>query len=117
MFSIADAYAMSGAAQPAGDGGSMLASMAPLVLMFAVFYFLLIRPQQKRAKEHKLMLEQIKRGDKVITAGGIYGRVVEVNPDTVVVDTGDSKITVGRAFISTVIGKNDAEAKTAKEDK
>lgn len=84
---ISDAYAMG----PAPQGGaqadpimSLIASILPLVLIIVVFYFLLIRPQQKRAKEHRQMLENLKRGDKVITVGGIYGVVESVNPNTVV---------------------------------
>lgn len=83
---ITDAYAMAPA--PQGEGGdpitSLIASLLPLVLIIVVFYFLLIRPQQKRAKEHRQMLENLKRGDKVITVGGIYGVVESINPNTVV---------------------------------
>jgi preprotein translocase subunit YajC len=55
----------------------------PLVFMFAIFYFLLIRPQQKKAKEHKALLESIKKGDNVITAGGVHGKITAVD-DTIV---------------------------------
>lgn len=84
---ISDAYAMGPAPQGGGQGDpimSLIASLLPLILIIVVFYFLLIRPQQKRAKEHKQMLENLKRGDKVITVGGIYGVVEAVNPNTVV---------------------------------
>ena len=81
------AYAMGTApqgGQPAGPGG-LIANIAPFVLMFAVFYFLLIRPQQKRAKEHRAMLSALKRGDKVVTSGGLHGTIVEAQDDVVVV--------------------------------
>lgn len=84
---ISDAYAMGPAPQGGAQGDpimSLIASILPLVLIIVVFYFLLIRPQQKRAKEHRQMLENLKRGDKVITVGGIYGVVESVNPNTVV---------------------------------
>ena len=72
MF-ISPAYA-----QAAEGGASMLMQLAPLVLIFVVFYFLLIRPQQKKVKEHKAMLDAVKRGDVVVTTGGIIGKVVHV---------------------------------------
>jgi len=84
---ISDAYAMGPPPQGGGQGDpimGLLASLLPLVLIIAVFYFLLIRPQQKRAKEHRQMLENLKRGDRVITVGGVYGVVESVNPNTVV---------------------------------
>jgi len=72
------AYAMAGAPRDAGNAGpqgigGMFLSFLPLILIFVIFYFLLIRPQSKRAKEHKGMLENLKKGDKIITSGGIYG--------------------------------------------
>ena len=71
-FFISDAYAQgAGGAAPFGD-------IMFLVLLFAVFYFLLIRPQQKRAKEHKKMVEAVAKGDEVVTNGGIAGKVLEV---------------------------------------
>ena len=64
-----------------GPGGFDLMALAPLVLIFVVFYFLLIRPQQKRAKEHKEMLLKIRRNDKIVTNGGLIGKVAKVNDD------------------------------------
>jgi len=69
-------------AQGAGDAGGGLASLLPLVLIFAVFYFLLIRPQQKKMKVHKEMLASVRRGDKVVTGGGIVATVTKVNDAT-----------------------------------
>ena len=69
-------------AQGAGAGGGIdLMALAPLVLIFVVFYFLLIRPQQKRAKEHKEMLSKIRRNDRIVTNGGLMGKVAKVNDD------------------------------------
>ncbi|MBP1728572.1 MAG: yajC, partial [Deltaproteobacteria bacterium] len=62
----------------AGGGQSALTSLVPLIIMFAIFYFLLIRPQQKKAKEHKALLDALKKGDKVVTAGGMHGKVTAV---------------------------------------
>ena len=111
MFWNNVAYGM-GAGQPAGGGANPIASFVPLILMFAIFYFLLIRPQQKKAKEHKAMLESIKKGDNVVTAGGIYARVFEVQDDVLVLDLGETKVRVGRSFVSAVI-----DPKAKKEDK
>jgi preprotein translocase subunit YajC len=63
----------------AAEGGSMLIQLAPLVLIFVVFYFLLIRPQQKKVKEHRAMIDAVKRGDVVVTSGGLIGKIVHVD--------------------------------------
>lgn len=101
MF-ISEAYAQGfGGA----DGGLM--GLLPFVLIFVVFYFLLIRPQQKRAKEHKAMVEALKRGDKVVTSGGIIGKVSKVIDDThVEVEiASDVKVKVVRSTIGQVMDK------------
>ena len=80
---ISEVYAMgttTGTANAQGPG-SMLASLVPLVLMVIIFYFLLIRPQQKKAKQHQEMLETLKKGDVVITNAGFYGTIEEVHPE------------------------------------
>ena len=76
MFAT-NAYAMAGGAAQEG-GGSGMEGIVMLVIMFAIFYFLLIRPQQKRAKQHKELINNLKTGDQVVTAGGIHGKVVAV---------------------------------------
>lgn len=72
MF-ISNAYA-----QAAGGGTEQLFGFLPIILMFVVLYFLMIRPQMKRAKEHRTMLEALKKGDEVVTGGGVVGRVTKV---------------------------------------
>jgi preprotein translocase subunit YajC len=81
MFNLA--YAMGGGGD-AGGGG--LGAFVPLILMFAIFYFLLIRPQQKKAKQHRELLSTIKKGDEVISSGGLYGLVTGVTEDTVTME-------------------------------
>jgi len=77
MFGLA--FAMGSPAGGAGGGGSAgIESFIPMIAIIAIFYFLLIRPQQKKAKEHKLMVDAIKKGDNVITAGGVYGKISSV---------------------------------------
>jgi preprotein translocase subunit YajC len=77
---IASAYAQE-AAQQAGGGTDIVQQLMPLVLIFVVFYFLLIRPQQKKVKEHQGMLDNLRRGDKVVTSGGIVGKIVKLGAD------------------------------------
>lgn len=67
---------------PGADGGSAIISLIPFVLIFAIMYFLIIRPQQKRLKAHKEMVEGLRRGDVVVTGGGIVGKVTKVINDT-----------------------------------
>ncbi len=74
---ITPAYAQA-AGGPAG-GGDFFVSLLPLILIFAVFWFLLIRPQQKKMKEHQQMLQSLRKGDRVVTGGGIIGRIVKVD--------------------------------------
>lgn len=84
MTSIA--YAMGGNPAQQGGGSGGLEGIFMLLAMFAIFYFLLIRPQQKRAKQHKEMIEALKSGDQVITAGGIHGKVVAVQDNVVTLE-------------------------------
>ena len=89
------------APQAAAPGVSGLMSIAPLIILFVIFYFLLIRPQQKRAKEHKQMISAIQKGDQVITTGGIHGRVASVNEDSISVEIAEGvKVKVSREAIS-----------------
>lgn len=68
-------------AQAAGGAGSAFASFIPLILIFAIMYFLLIRPQQKKVKQHQAMVEALRRGDQIVTAGGLVGKVTKVRED------------------------------------
>ncbi|MGI9450108.1 MAG: preprotein translocase subunit YajC [Geminicoccaceae bacterium] len=106
-------------AQTAGaGGGDFLFSMLPLILIFVVFYFLLIRPQQQKMKSHRAMVAAVKRGDKVLTAGGIYGTVVKVEDadDIAVVEIAkDVRVRVARQTISDVIDKTAQIGKPAND--
>src|SRR5256886_16999413 len=84
----------------------------PLILIFVVFYFLLIRPQQRKAKDHKTMLDALRRGDRVVTGGGIIGTVARVdNPEEVIVDIADGvRVRVLRSTITSVLAKPDPGA-------
>lgn len=91
MFFDSIAHAMGGAAGNGGAQGNPLGAFVPLILMFAIFYFLLIRPQQKKAKQHKEMVENLKVGDAIVTNGGIYGTIVRFNEKkgTVVIEVAE----------------------------
>ena len=111
MF-ISEAFAQAGDA--AAAQGSVYGTLIQLGLIFVIFYVLLIRPQQKKIRQHEAMLMAIKKGDKVITGGGIYGKVVkaEDNGMDLVVEIADGlNVTVNRATIRDVI--NDATPKPA----
>jgi len=106
-------------------GGSMFDQTAivqflPLVLIFVVFYFLLIRPQQKKQKEHRGMLDTLRRGDRVVTGGGIVGTVSKVvGPEEVEVDIAQNvRVRIVRSTISSVLSKPDpAAAREAAKEK
>lgn len=108
MFGLA--FAMAGApgggsAAPAG-GMAAFQQIIPLVFMFAIFYFLLIRPQQKKAKEHKALLESIKKGDTVITAGGVHGKITSVDDSVVSLEIATGVvIKINKAYIASVTSK------------
>ena len=81
------AYAQAAGAAAAPDGmTAMIVNVAPLLLIFVVFWFLVFRPQQQRAKEHRLKLEAVKRGDQVVTGGGLIGKVIKVDADLVEIE-------------------------------
>ncbi len=118
MSFINTAWAMGAAGGQAGGQGGGIAAFAPLVLMFGIFYFLLIRPQQKKAKEHKALLDGLKKGDSIITAGGLYGTVVETKGEILTVDLGTTTVKVGRQFVSGLaVAAAPKEKKKAKEEK
>jgi len=98
------AYAMGapgGGAAGAAGAPSMFQSLFPLIIIFGIFYFLLIRPQQKKAKEHKAVLDNLKKGDSVITSGGIYGTIFSLTPTQVVLIISENvKIKVARSYIA-----------------
>jgi preprotein translocase subunit YajC len=95
------AYAM---APPGGQGGgdmNTLMGFLPMVLILGVFYFLLIRPQQKKAKEHRELLENLKRGDAVITQGGLYGKIANISDQVVTLEIADKvRVRVSRGSIA-----------------
>jgi preprotein translocase subunit YajC len=102
MINLVDlAYAQAPAGESGGDVNQMINFLLPMILIFAVFYFLMVRPQQKRAKEHKQMLDNLKKGDAVITQGGIYGKIVTLEPSVVTLEIADKvRVRVARSHIA-----------------
>ena len=109
---ISAAYAQGTGITGLFDNQSALIQFLPLILIFVVFYFLLIRPQQRKAKDQKAMLDALRRGDRVVTGGGIIGTVARVeNPEEVTVDIADGvRVRVLRSTISSVLAKPDPAA-------
>lgn len=96
---------------PAGGSTGYL-SILYIVIMFAVLYFLMIRPQQKRQKKTASMLNSLKKGDKIVTIGGLHGTVMELNDDTVIVRVNDAtKLTFDRSAIRTIASAPTEESK------
>ena len=107
MF-ITPAFAQSGGFAEGGFG------LLPILFVMLIFYFLLIRPQQKRAKQHREMLAAIRRGDKIVTSGGLTGTVVKVTDDSDTVDVEiakDVKVQIVRSMIADIRGKTEPAKK------
>ena len=95
------AWAQTGGASGAGG---MLSLALPIVLIFGVFYFLLIRPQQQRDKQHRTMLANLKKNDKVVTSGGLHGRVTDLGDDVITIEVAPNvRVRVSRSHIGTVL--------------
>jgi preprotein translocase subunit YajC len=100
MIDTAFAMAPSGTGQGGGDMGGLL-QFLPIILIFGVFYFLIIRPQQQRAKEHKRMLDDLKKGDAVITQGGMYGKITNIADQIVTIEIADKvRVRVARSHVA-----------------
>ncbi|WP_370458415.1 preprotein translocase subunit YajC [uncultured Desulfovibrio sp.] len=114
MFeSVAFAMGTPQAGGAPASGTDMLMQFMPLILMFVIFWFLLIRPQQKRAKAHKQMLSELKRGDHVMSSSGLIGRILEIDDEQVLLETGEAKVRISRAAIGGLLAaKGGKEAKT-----
>jgi len=94
--------AMGPAPQPGQQAPPAWTSMVPLVLLVVVFYFVLIRPQQKRTKEHQRLLKTVKPGDKIVTSGGVLGVVITVKEKTVTIRSADAKLEITKSAIAEI---------------
>ncbi|GAA3988112.1 preprotein translocase subunit YajC [Comamonas faecalis] len=105
MF-ISSAFAQTAPAAADGGFASSLTGMLPLVLMFVVLYFIMIRPQMKRQKEHKAMIEAIAKGDEVATAGGILGKVTRLGEGTLHIEVASGiELQIQRSAVTQVLPK------------
>lgn len=95
------------------DGGGMLLQFMPLILMFAVFWFLLIRPQQKRAKAHREMLANLKRGDRIVTQGGFIGRILELDDEQLLLECGEAKLRLSRVAVGGLLQEQNGKTEKA----
>lgn len=94
------AYAMGGGGAE-GEGIAGFGGFIPIILMFVIFYFLLIRPQQKRQKDHRSMISSLKKGDRVITSGGLHGRITGIDDTTLTLEIADKvRVKVARTNVS-----------------
>jgi preprotein translocase subunit YajC len=101
---ISNAYAQAAPAAAGGFGG--LLGMWPIILMFVVMYFLMIRPQQKKAKEQRDMMAALTKGDEVVTAGGVLGRIVQVKDTYVTLEiAANTEVVVQRHAVTTLLPK------------
>jgi len=113
---ISSAYAM-GQTGGAGQAGG-IAGFLPIIILFAIFYFLLIRPQQKKAKEHKEMITNLKKGARIITSGGIYGTIQSLDDTTIGIEIAEKvKIKISRGNVAVVISDAEAGQKADKKKK
>ncbi len=104
-FFISDAMAEGGEAATSASQGGLL-GFIPLILIFIIFYFLIIRPQVKRAKEHKKLTESVAKGDEVITGGGLLGKVVDVNDNFVTVEVAEGvEVKIQRQSVASLVPK------------
>ncbi len=113
MLFISDAIAQTADAAPQTDA---FASIMPLVLIFAIFYFLLIRPQQKKLKEHEQVIKGLKKGDEVITSGGILGKITSVEEGTNIIQVEISPsviVRISRTAVTDLNNKKEEKAKPA----
>ncbi len=107
MFGVGDAFAMGGGAAPGGQQSPLLLQLMPFILMFAVIYFLILRPQHKKQKQQQQMIESLKKGDRIVTSGGIHGKITGVKEKEgilVVWIAKDVQIEVSRGSVTAVAG-------------
>jgi len=110
MFNLAYAMGTGGAGGAGGGGG--LGAFLPLIIIFAIFYFLLIRPQQRKAKQHKQLLSELRKGDKVVSSGGLHGVITGLSDDVLTVEISPKvRVKMSRGSISGVIRRAEGQVK------
>ncbi len=113
---ISVAYAMGAGGGQGAQGG--FASFVPLIIMFAIFYFLLIRPQQKKAKEQAEMLNNLKKGNRVVTSGGIHGTITSLDENSVTLEIAEkTRVKFVRGNVAALLDAKEEKAAAKKESK
>jgi len=109
LISVAHAMGQTGGA--AGGAGG-IAGFLPIIILFVIFYFLLIRPQQKKAKEHRGMISNLKKGVRIITSGGIYGTIISLDDTTIGLEIAEKvKIKITRGNVAAVVSDTKTNSK------
>ena len=117
LIDIAYAMGQGGAPGAAGQGAGGFSSLFPIILVFVIFYFLLIRPQQKQRKQHQEMIARLKKGDRIITSGGIHGRVTSVGDTTLTVEISEKvRVKLVKGNVAGLVGAQ-SQTPTAKNGK
>ena len=117
---ISEAYAQAAGGGGSGDMMALIANFAPIIIIVVIFYMLLWRPQQKRMKEHREKLSNIRRGDRIVGNGGLIGTVTKAadDDDTITVEVADGvRVQMMRSMVSDVLGKGEPVSKPAKSKK
>jgi len=105
MFDLVYAMGTGGGEGQSGGIGAFL----PLIIIFAIFYFLLIRPQQRKAKQHKQVLASLKKGDRVVSSGGLHGLITGLTDDTVTLEISPKvRVKVSRGYVAGIVGRTDS---------
>jgi preprotein translocase subunit YajC len=108
---ISVAHAMGQTGGQAGQAGGIVGFL-PIIILFVIFYFLLIRPQQKKAKEHKSMISNLKKGVRIITSGGIYGTIISIDDTTIGLEIAEKiKIKITRGNVAAVVSDKTTDSK------
>ena len=112
-YFLLDASQAAGNTTPQGGAAGLLMSLLPLILIFALMYFMIIRPQRKKQKEEQKMRDSLQVGDEIVTIGGIYGRVISLKEDTIVIESKSdhSKMTIARWALQQNLTVHDDVAK------
>jgi preprotein translocase subunit YajC len=101
-------FALSSSSGGTKGGGSLLVNLLPIIAIFIIFYFILIKPQQKKQKEHGNMISHLSRGDKIVTNGGLYGKVVDVKEHIIVIKISDDvKVEIVKSAVATILEKKE----------
>jgi preprotein translocase subunit YajC len=105
-------YAMGTGGSGGAGGGGGLGAFLPLIIIFAIFYFLLIRPQQRKAKQHKQLLADLRKGDKVVSSGGLHGLITGMSDDVLTVEISPKvRVKISRGSIAGVVRRPEAQVK------